>query len=145
MVKIKHKHIYGFSSSFYSSDVFIRCSYYVMVRGITVILSSNMAIGIDTWSSRPVTLQWRYNERDGVSNHQPHECLLNRLFRRRSKKTSKLRVTGLCAVNSPVTSEPVTRQNFSIWWLHHEVSFFDHKTFWYVLIGNLLSFFTIQY
>ena len=26
----------------------------------------------------------------------PHHCLLNRLFRRRSKKTSKLRVTGLC-------------------------------------------------
>ena len=37
-----------------------------------------------------------------VSNHQPHECLLNRLFRRRSKKTSKFRVTGLCAGNSPV-------------------------------------------
>ena len=32
----------------------------------------------------------------GVSNHQPHDCLLNRLFRHRSKKTSKLRVTGLC-------------------------------------------------
>ena len=37
-----------------------------------------------------------YNDHDGVSNHQPHGCLLNRLFRRRSKKTSKLRVTGLC-------------------------------------------------
>ena len=35
-----------------------------------------------------------HNERDDVSNHQPHDCLLNRLFRRRSKKTSKLRVTG---------------------------------------------------
>ena len=33
--------------------------------------------------------------RDGVSNHQPHHCLLNRLFRRRSKKASKLCVTGL--------------------------------------------------
>ena len=32
-------------------------------------------------------------------------CLLNRLFRRRSKKTSKLRVTGLCAGNSPGTGE----------------------------------------
>ena len=30
------------------------------------------------------TLQWRNNERDGVSDHQPHDCLLNRLFRRRS-------------------------------------------------------------
>ena len=40
-------------------------------------------------------LQWRHNEHDGVSNHQPCDCLLNRLFGRRSKKTSKLRVTGL--------------------------------------------------
>ena len=38
-------------------------------------------------------------------NHQPHDCLLNRLFRRRSKKTSKPRVTGLCVGNSPVTGE----------------------------------------
>ena len=37
----------------------------------------------------------------GVSNHQPHDCFFNCLFRRRSKKTPKLRVTGLCAGNSP--------------------------------------------
>ena len=36
------------------------------------------------------SLHWRHNEPDGVSNHQSHDCLLNRLFRRRSKKTSKL-------------------------------------------------------
>ena len=46
-------------------------------------------------------LRWRHNECDSVSNHQPHGCLLNRLFRRRSKKTSKLPVTGLCVGNSP--------------------------------------------
>ena len=50
-------------------------------------------------------LQWRHNGCDGVSNHQPHDCLLNRLFGRRSKKTSKLRVTGLCVGNTPVTGE----------------------------------------
>ena len=50
-------------------------------------------------------LQRRNNGCDSVSNHQPHDCLLNRLFRRRSKKTSKLRVTGLCAGNSSVTGE----------------------------------------
>ena len=70
------------------------------------------------------SLQWRHNEHDDISNHQPHDCLLNRLFRRRSKKTSKLRVTGLCAGNSPVTGEfPDQRashaQNVSIWWRHH--------------------------
>ena len=64
------------------------------------------------------SLQWRYNERNGISNHQPHDCLLNRLLRRRSKKTPKLCVTGLCEENSPVTGEfpsqrgPVTRKMF---------------------------------
>ena len=62
-------------------------------------------------------LQWRHNDNDCVSNHQPYGCLLNRLFRRRSKKTSKLRVTGLCVGNSPgpVNSPhkgPVTRKMF---------------------------------
>ena len=41
--------------------------------------------------------QWRHNGQDGVSNLQPHDCLLNRLFKRRSKKASKLRATDLCA------------------------------------------------
>ena len=64
-----------------------------------------------------VSLQWRHNDHDGVSNHQPHGCLLNCLFRRRSKKTSKLRVTGLCVGNSPGTVNsphkgPVTRKMF---------------------------------
>ena len=62
-----------------------------------------------------ITLHWRHNGHGGVSNHQLHGCLLNRLFRRRSKKISKLRVTGLCAGNSPgpVNSPhkgPVTRK-----------------------------------
>ena len=56
-----------------------------------------------SWSNS--TLQWRHNGCDGVSNHHPDGCLLNRLFRRRSKITSKLCVTGLCAGNSPVTGE----------------------------------------
>ena len=49
------------------------------------------------------SLQWRHKGHDVVSDHQPHHCLLNCLFRRRSKKISKLRVTGLCVGNSPVT------------------------------------------
>ena len=43
-----------------------------------------------------ILLHWCHSEPDDVSNHQRLDCLLNRLFRRRSKKTSKLRVTGLC-------------------------------------------------
>ena len=69
-------------------------------------------------------LQWRHNERDGVSYHQPHDCLLKRLFRRISKKPYKFRVTGLCEGNSPVISEfPAQRgsnaENVSMWWRHH--------------------------
>ena len=57
------------------------------------------------------------NECDGVSNHQPHDCLLIHVFRRRSKNMSKLPVTGLCAGNSLVTGEfpaqrPVTQKIF---------------------------------
>ena len=70
-------------------------------------------------------LQWRLSEHDGVSDHQPHDCLLNSLFRCRSKKTSKLRVTGLCVWNSPVTGEfpkqmAIYVENVSIWWRLHE-------------------------
>ena len=66
-------------------------------------------------------LRWHHNDRDGVSNHWPHDCLL----RRRSKETSKLRVTGLCAGNSPLTGEFTTQrasnaENISIWWRHHD-------------------------
>ena len=66
-------------------------------------------------------LQWRHNGYDGVSNHQPHDCVPNRLFRRRSKKISKLRATGLCAGNSPVTGEFPAQmashvENVSGWW-----------------------------
>ena len=70
------------------------------------------------------SLQWRHNGRDGVSNHQHHNCLLNRLFRRISNKTSKLCVTGLGAGNSPVTGEfpaqmASNTENVSIGWRHH--------------------------
>ena len=71
------------------------------------------------------TLRWRHNGLDSVSNHQPPGCLLNRLIRRKSKKTSKLCVTGLCAGNSPGTGEFSAQmasyaENVSIWWRHHE-------------------------
>ena len=75
-----------------------------------------------------ISLRWRHNGCDSVSNHQPHHCLLNRLFRRRSKKTSKLRVTGLCAGNSPGTGEfsaqilmASNAENVSISWRHHVI------------------------
>ena len=76
------------------------------------------------WFHPTDALLWHHNGHDGISYHQPHDCLLNRLFRRRSKKTSKLRVTGLCAGNSPGTGEFPTQmasnvENVSIWWRNH--------------------------
>ena len=67
-----------------------------------------------------ISLRWRHDGRDCVSNHQSRDCLLNRLFGRRSKKASKLRVTGLCAGNSPGTGEfpaqmASNAENDSIW------------------------------
>ena len=77
-------------------------------------------------SLRHISLQWRHNDHDGVSNHQPHGCLLNRLFRRRSKKTSKPRVTRLLWGEFTGTGEfPAQRasyaENVSIWWRHHDM------------------------
>ena len=87
----------------------------------------NIVEHLRPFTNRSGTSQWRHNERDGVSHHQPRECLLNHLFKRRSKKTSKLCVTGLCAENSPVTGEfPAQRtsntKNASIWSRHHATS-----------------------
>ena len=81
------------------------------------------------WGNHTIsTSRWRHNGRDSVSNHQPYDCLLNRLFRRRSKKISKLRVTGLCTGISLGTGEfpvkwPVTRKMFT----------FDHSSSVFVL------------
>ena len=72
-----------------------------------------------------MTKQWCNNEPNGISNGQPRDCLLNCIFWYRWKKTSKLRVTGFSAGNSPVTGEfPAQRAsnlvNVYIWWCDHE-------------------------
>ena len=86
----------------------------------TLVYHSVPAAAIWDWK---FSLQLRHNDHDGVSNHQPHDCLLKHLFRCRSKETSKLRVTGLCAGNSPVAGEfpaqmASNAENVSIWWRH---------------------------
>ena len=95
---------------------------FIYVSVVTLMLSVWRALFIRKIYEN--SLRWRHNGRDGVSNHQLHDCLLNRLFRRRSKKTSKLRVTGLCAGNSSGTGEfpaqmTSNAENDSIWWRHH--------------------------
>ena len=82
-----------------------RWAYATMMRMVADALAPNHAHWTRLGWLFYITLQWRHNERDGVSNHRRHDCLLKRLFRCRSKKTRKLRVTGLCVGNSPVTGE----------------------------------------
>ena len=66
-----------------------------------------------------------WHERDGASNHRRLDCLLNRLFRCRSKKTSNLHVPGLCEGNPPViggfpSQRACNANNVSILWRRHE-------------------------
>ena len=63
--------------------------------------------------SKLVTLQWRHNERDSVSNHQPHDCLLRRRSKKHQSSASMAFVRGIHRgpVNSP-HKWPVTRKMF---------------------------------
>ena len=118
--------------------------YTCLLRGCASVLPGPV------WRKRHITLlmtlQWRHNERDSVSNHQPHDCLLNRLYGRRLKKTSKHRVTGLCAGNSPGTSEfpaqmASNAENVSIWWRHHEAQGYWFPNILWLLSVEALSFY----
>ena len=102
------------------------CHFEVTERGLNYISGDGLAPVYFVFSVLCVwkSLRWRHNGRHSVSNHQPHDRLLNRLFRRRSKKTSNLRVTGLCAGNSPGTGEfpaqmASNAENVSIWRRNH--------------------------
>ena len=66
------------------------------------------------------TLQWHHNGHGSAS-----QLFTQPLFTRRSKKTSKPRVTGLCVGYSLGTSEFPAQmasyaENVSIWWHHNE-------------------------
>ena len=107
---------------------------------------SGYCIDLDVQEYPSFTFRWHHNGHDGVSNHQPHHCLLNRLFWCRSKKTSKLRLTGLCAgpVNSP-HKWPVTRKMFpfddvimSTRWVKHFINrclFFSYELLKNMIVG----------
>ena len=98
------------------------CDYY---SGVMLHASSLMRFAYGSNSTGYVlSSRWRHNDRDGVSNHEPHGRLIKRLFRRRSRKASKLRVNGFCEGNSPVTGGfPAQKasdvENVSIWWRHN--------------------------
>ena len=78
------------------------------------------------------TLLWHQHYNDVIMSLMVSEItslmiIYSAVYSRRSKKTWKLRVSGLCVGNSPVTCEfPTQRvsnaENVSIWWCHHEIS-----------------------
>ena len=61
-------------------------------------------------------LQWCHNKHNGISNHWPLNCLLNCMFRYRSKNTSSLSLAFVRVIHqSPVNSVhkwPIMRQMF---------------------------------
>ena len=83
----------------------------------------NSLVAIIPWHSL-YALQWHHNEHDGISNHQPHDCLFSLYSGTDQRKKSKLCITGLSEGNSLVTSEFLTQrasngEDVSIWWCHH--------------------------
>ena len=71
-------------------------------------------------------LQWRHNEHDGVSNYQPHHCLLNCLFKAQIKENIKAprrwplcgEFTGHQWISRTKASKA---ENVSFWWRHHGI------------------------
>ena len=150
-------HIFFIADCF---DMVLSCDLFTLVlqgcftgTGTTVwLIALNIEVNMDEISGYQITtknnkcgccaqflLLWHHNECDGISNHQPHDCLLNCLFRCRSKKTWNFTSLSLCAGNSPVTGEfPAQRasnaENVSIWWPHHA---------WDVLCSGLLYIMSI--
>ena len=91
------------------------------------------AISLHRWSET-ITLQLRHSERKGEANHRRFHCLLNRLIRRRSKKISKLRVTGFVQGMWPVNyphKGSVTRKMFP----------FDHIIMRMICVNPMWSFY----
>ena len=112
-------HEYLLEKSFSCSCLFFKHANCLIRRiarlplGIWIIYQPWWMVSGSIWFS----LQWRHDEYHGVSNHRRLKCLLNRLFRRTSKKQSKPRATGLCGgihqwpVDSPQNG-PVRRKWF---------------------------------
>ena len=72
-----------------------------------------------------MTLQWRHNGRNSVSNHQLYDCLLNRFIQAQIKENIKApRHWTLCGEFTGTGEFPAqmasNAENVSIWWRHHE-------------------------
>ena len=81
------------------------------------------------WMREHNTLQWRHNGRDGVSDHQPHECHTQPFIQVQIKENIKAqRLWPSCRefpgdrwIEFP-TQRASNADNVSIWWRHHEMA-----------------------
>ena len=84
-------------------------------HGKTIQITSNINSGGTTpRNSSHFSLLWRQNGRDGVSNHQPYDCLLSLAFMHRSQKPISASATGEYPAQMASNAE-----NVSIWWRHN--------------------------
>ena len=95
--------------------VMIHVCMYAWETGTCAILKCQNMISEGLPFSIPITV---------TSNHRSLDCLSNRMFMRRQKKTSKLRVTDLWEGNPQVTGrfppqKASNTEDVSIWWCHH--------------------------
>ena len=110
------------------------CRKFLMIQKHTISHLIRWAMGclLGVFGRKLITMTWQM----GAIASQITSLMIvysTIFFRRRSKKTSKFRVTGLYVGNSPGTGEFPTQmacntENVSIWWRHHDC---DH-----VLMGQ---------
>ena len=82
-----------------------------------VVISTNSGAASDVISL--ISLQWRHNERDGVSNHRRPDFLHNRLFRRKSPRHWCLWAGEFIGDRWIPRKRASNAENVSIWWCHH--------------------------
>ena len=79
--------------------------------------------------SNTTSLHWRHNDHDGVSNHQPHGCSLNRFQTQIKENIKAPRHWPLCGEFTGTGEFPAQRasyaENVSIWWRHHDGCMFS--------------------
>ena len=107
----------------YQKQVHIICFLRITSTGSVPKYASYTYIDVAPICSFKHSLQWRHNGHDGVSNTSPTIVYSAVYTGANERKTPKLRVTGICAGKSPVTTEFLAQKasnagNVSIWWRH---------------------------
>ena len=106
-------------------------NYSTDINDLSVICLFYMICDCNT-HSQPCTLQWRHNDHDGISNHQPRRLFTQPSIQTQIKENIKAPCHWpLCGEFTGTGEFPTQRvsyaENVSIWWRHHEESLFSWK------------------